>query len=113
MTRNEVDEIAQGRIWSGIDAKEIGLVDVLGGLDSAIDIAREKAGLEDDAYQLQIYKGVEEMKFEFRAESTSELLSLIDIFNTEVPLSKMLDRAKLINDEKFLYLMEEELIRKD
>jgi protease-4 len=113
MTRNEVDEIAQGRIWSGIDAKEIGLVDVLGGLDSAIDIAREKAGLEDDAYQLQIYKGVEEIKFEFRVESTSELLSLIDIFNTEVPLLKMLDRAKLINDEKFLYLMEEELIRKD
>jgi protease-4 len=113
MTRDEVDEIAQGRIWSGIDAKEIGLVDVLGGLDNAIDIAREKAGLEDDAYQLQIYKGVEEMKFEFRAESTSELLSLIDAFDAEVPLLKMLDRAKLINDEKFLYLMEEELIRKD
>lgn len=113
MTRNEVNEIAQGRIWSGIDAKKIGLVDVLGGLESAIDIAREKAGLEEDAYQLQIYKGVEEMKFEFRAESTSELLSLIEAFDTEVPLSKMLDRAKLINDEKFLYLMEEELIRKD
>ena len=113
MTRSEVDEIAQGRIWSGIDAKEIGLVDVLGGLDSAIDIAREKAGIKEDAYQLQIYKGVEEMKFEFRAASSSELLSLIDAFDTEVPLSKMFDRAKLINDEKFLYLMEEELIIED
>ena len=76
MTRNEVDEIAQGRIWSGIDAKEIGLVDVLGGLDRAIDIAREKAGMKEDAYQLQIYKGVEETNFEFTAESRSELLSL-------------------------------------
>ncbi len=53
------------------------------------------------------------MKFEFRTESTSELLSLIEVFDTEVPLSKMLDRAKLINDEKFLYLMEEELIIED
>ena len=57
--------------------------------------------------------GVEGMKFEFRTESTSELLSLIEVFDTEVPLSKMLDRAKLINDEKFLYLMEEELIIED
>ena len=110
MTRDEVDEIAQGRIWSGIDAQEIGLVDVLGGLDRAIDIARVKAGLKEDGFQLQIYRGVEEMKFAFRAESTSELASLMAAFETDVPLWKMLDRAKLINDEKFLYLMEEELI---
>ncbi|MCH7938957.1 MAG: signal peptide peptidase SppA [Candidatus Marinimicrobia bacterium] len=113
MTRDEVDEIAQGRIWSGIDAQEIGLVDVLGGLDRAIDIARVKAGLKEDGYQLQIYRGVEEMKFAFRAESTSELAYLMAAFETEVPLWKMLDRAKLINDEKFLYLMEEELIFED
>ena len=113
MTRDEVDEIAQGRIWSGIDAQKIGLVDVLGGLDRAIDIARQKAGLEEDGFQLQIYRGMEETKFAFRAESTSELLSLMEAFESDVPLWKMLDRAKLINDEKFLYLMEEELIFKD
>ena len=53
------------------------------------------------------------MKFACRAESTSELLSLMAAFESDVPLRKMLDRAKLINDEKFLYLMEEELIFKD
>ncbi len=40
-----VDSIAQGRVWSGIDGKQNGLVDVLGGLETAIAIAKEKAGI--------------------------------------------------------------------
>ncbi len=40
-----VDSIGQGRVWSGIDAKRLGLVDVLGGLDDAIAIAAKKANL--------------------------------------------------------------------
>ncbi|MFP4046331.1 MAG: signal peptide peptidase SppA [Bacteroidales bacterium] len=46
MTKEEVDEIGQGRVWSGIDAKNIGLVDLFGGLDKAIEIAGEKAKTE-------------------------------------------------------------------
>ncbi len=46
MTREEVNEVAQGRVWTGQKAKEIGLVDVLGGLDDALEIAAQKAGLE-------------------------------------------------------------------
>jgi protease-4 len=46
MTVEDVDAIGQGRIWSGIKAKELGLVDILGGLDDAIAIAAEKAKLE-------------------------------------------------------------------
>jgi len=42
---SRVEEIAQGRVWSGIDAKRIGLVDELGDLDSAIKYAGERAGL--------------------------------------------------------------------
>ena len=41
--------VARGRVWSGRDALEIGLVDVLGGLRDAVRIARERAGLPDDA----------------------------------------------------------------
>ena len=41
-----VDSIAQGRVWSGIDAIEIGLVDELGGIEDAIAYAATKAGLE-------------------------------------------------------------------
>lgn len=40
-----VDSIGQGRVWSGTDALEIGLVDELGGIDKAIAYAAEKAGL--------------------------------------------------------------------
>ena len=40
-----VQEIAQGRVWSGVEAKKIGLVDELGGLDAAIAYAAQKASL--------------------------------------------------------------------
>ena len=46
MTVEQIDEIAQGRVWSGIRAKELGLVDELGDLNDAIVAAAEIAGLE-------------------------------------------------------------------
>ncbi len=47
MTKEEVDKIAQGRVWSGKKAHELGLVDNLGSLDDAIKSAAKLAGLED------------------------------------------------------------------
>jgi protease IV len=44
-----VDEIARGRVWTGADAKERGLVDELGGLRVALDVARQRAGLPPSA----------------------------------------------------------------
>ena len=41
----QIDEIAQGRVWMGEKGRENGLVDELGGLDSAITLVRRKAGL--------------------------------------------------------------------
>jgi protease-4 len=46
LSKAQVDSIGQGRVWSGEDAKRIGLVDVLGGLDTAIAIAARKAKLD-------------------------------------------------------------------
>lgn len=48
MTADEIDRIGQGRVWSGTDALKNGLVDVLGGLETAIALARHKAGLSPD-----------------------------------------------------------------
>jgi protease-4 len=45
MTVEQVDRIARGRVWSGEDAKRIGLVDELGGLDQAIASAARRAKL--------------------------------------------------------------------
>ena len=47
MTTTEVDEVAQGRVWSGIDAQKIGLVDEIGNLDDAIAAAAEMVDLEN------------------------------------------------------------------
>ncbi len=46
MPREQVDRIARGRVWSGEDAKGLGLVDQLGGLDQAIESAAKRAKLE-------------------------------------------------------------------
>ncbi len=49
MKPEQIEEIAQGRVWSGTKGKEIGLIDTLGGLETAIIIAKEKAGICRDA----------------------------------------------------------------
>ncbi len=56
LTRDQVDAIGRGRIWSGEDAKRIGLVDQLGGLQSAIDSAATRAKLEKGFRVLYIEK---------------------------------------------------------
>jgi len=46
MTKEQVDVLARGRVWTGRDAKKIGLVDELGGLTDAIAFAAEKAAIK-------------------------------------------------------------------
>lgn len=52
LTVEDVDRLGQGRIWSGRQAKENGLVDELGGLSLALAIARERAGLEKKSIEI-------------------------------------------------------------
>jgi protease IV len=49
MSPERAHELARGRVWSGADAYERGLVDELGGLERAAELARGRAGLPDDA----------------------------------------------------------------
>ncbi len=46
-TTDEIKQVAEGRVWTGADAQKIGLVDLLGSLDDAIDIAAAKANLTE------------------------------------------------------------------
>ena len=46
MSVEAIEKIAEGRVWTGATAKELGLVDELGGLDKALEIAALKAGVE-------------------------------------------------------------------
>jgi protease IV len=49
MSREQVHEVAKGRVWSGADAQRNGLVDTLGGMRDALALARSRAGLPTDA----------------------------------------------------------------
>ena len=46
LSKNEIEKIAEGRVWTGEAAKKIGLVDILGGIDKALEIAVKKAKVE-------------------------------------------------------------------
>jgi len=67
-----VQEIAQGRVWSGTEAKKLGLVDEIGGLDAAIKYTAEKAGLGTD------YKLVE---YPRKKEFGEEIAEMIERFS--------------------------------
>ena len=49
LTQEQVHAVAKGRIWTGEDAKDIGLVDELGGFPAALRLAKQAAGIEEDA----------------------------------------------------------------
>lgn len=53
MTRDEVHEVGQGRVWTGIKAYELNLVDLLGDLEDAVAVAADKADIEE--YRLVTY----------------------------------------------------------
>lgn len=74
LTTEQVDAIAQGRVWSGLEAKENGLVDELGGLELAITKAAELANITD--YKVRNYpnykKDFENMFSSFPLGKTKE-----------------------------------------
>jgi len=51
MTKEKVDSIGQGRVWNGVDAIKIGLIDEFGGLEKSIEIAAKLAKIEE--YKIQ------------------------------------------------------------
>lgn len=77
MSHEALKEVASGRVWSGVEAKDRNLIDVFGGLDEAIAIARESAGLDDD-YQVRYYPRkktfLEEVMREFDQQVSSYVM---------------------------------------
>ncbi|NOX67447.1 MAG: signal peptide peptidase SppA [Chlorobi bacterium] len=73
MDYSAVDKIGEGRIWSGLQAKEIGLVDELGGLDKAIEMAADMSDIEN--YRVVEYPEIRdpfEVFFETLLDDTSQ-----------------------------------------
>lgn len=95
MTTEQVDRIAQGRIWSGKTAKEIGLVDVLGGLDVAIDIAAKKSGLSE--YEIAEYPKQENSLERIFNKKTDEVVERVaaDYLGDHIRLVKYVKSLRL------------------
>jgi len=71
MTKEEVDAIGQGRVWMGLDALKIGLVDEIGGLEKAIEIAQNAAKIDD--YKIVNYPKLKDPFEELIEELTANM----------------------------------------
>jgi protease-4 len=106
MTTQEVDKIAQGRVWAGSTALELGLVDNLGNLDDAIKRAAEIAELED----FITYYPAQEMDWRQQLlESFSSTLKVLipEVIRKNIILKETIKSLKEIdkfNDPKGLYI---------
>ena len=101
MTKKEADKIGKGRVWTGSQAQKIGLVDEIGDLSKAVDIAKEMAGIPLE----------EEVKFVVLPKKASLFESLFGgtlsrldnknmgfpVFNKKV--QKVLSTFQMLNDD--------------
>lgn len=87
MSKEDVLEVAGGRVWTGEQAYEKKLVDVLGSFDDAVKIAAEKAGVEED-YRLSFYPRpqpfIEQILGKLSDEADARLFHRNSIINTYV-----------------------------
>lgn len=92
LRQSYVDSIGQGRVWTGADALELGLVDEMGGLDKAIEYAAKAANLTD--YSLKDYP---------KQKSLMDMLMSGDM---PEPYTKSLIKNKLGNQYKYFEAVE-------
>jgi protease-4 len=87
----EVDKIAQGRVWAGVDAQRIGLVDTLGGLKDASDAAAKLAEMGSE-YEAEYIESEMTLREELLMQLRSESLQIARTMGVVAPRSE-LDRA--------------------
>lgn len=106
----QVLEVARGRIWTGKDALELGLVDELGGFDVALRLVREAAGLDDDAplrlKRFPASRTAFEMIFGPKADHSATTATLVRALRSVQPTVRVLERIVLGDDARGLGLPE-------
>ena len=116
LSYEEVDKIAQGRVWSGIEALEIGLIDEIGSFSDAVDKAKELADIEN--FRIKTYDQRKNL-FPF----ISDFFQIINIknennytknlfFDFKKELTNSFKWANNYNDPRNLYFICEECITK-
>ncbi len=93
-TPEKIDEIGQGRVWSGLNAIDIDLVDKIGGLNMAISLAKEAAEIED--YRIVELPEVEDPIEQFMKELTGEARMFVgkSLMGEEYKYFKTLENLK-------------------
>ncbi|HMK86494.1 MAG TPA: signal peptide peptidase SppA [Steroidobacteraceae bacterium] len=109
---DDIDKIAQGRVWAGVDAQRIGLVDHLGGLKDATDAAAKLAELGSD-YSVTYIEPELTLREQLLLQLRSEALHFARMLRLESPpsditriLDPLLEQARAIgelNDPRGLY----------
>jgi protease IV len=113
LDKSKVAEIAQGRVWSGAEAKKLGLVDELGGLETAIAAAAKLANL-GDKWQVQEYPEVQTLEERFLRSvfGGSKLQSFFqaqapaqDVFSNELKkIETDFQSFRAMNDPQGIYM---------
>jgi protease-4 len=116
--RDSIHKLAQGRVWSGAAAKERGLVDELGGLEKAVSLAADTAGIRD--YKIEVLpkpKNLFDVLFEgmgpnartkvaAAAAGSGELRTLRAVLpGASKPVERLIDILHLMEREKVLMVM--------
>jgi protease-4 len=107
LPKPKVAQIAQGRVWSGQDAKQLGLVDKIGGIRDAIQYAAKQAELKDD-WQVEEYSEVQRLEERILKKLFSKVSApktqQPDLITAEfVKLQEDLAILKALNDPQGIY----------
>jgi protease-4 len=116
MTVEQVDAIAQGRVWSGVKAKELGLVDHLGSYKDAIKAAAKRANLEEGKYDIwwvkrELSQNEELIKQLFDSESQQNIEYSDTLPKGNTPVMELMrkvqlemEKVKQFNDPNHAYV---------
>ena len=106
MSVEKLKSLAGGRVWTGIQAKEIGLVDELGGLDVAIEIAAKKGKLKPGAYKVVVYPKAKSFLDQLISSAMSESSLTQKFAALNMPWAKpILEMERMKKREGYLALM--------
>jgi protease IV len=100
-TREQIDSIAQGRVWAGIDAKRLGLVDGLGSFDDATKAAARRAKLTD--YDVEFMEPelswAQELVLQMKTRAVKALVSWVSSDSATTSLARVAQRFDPLTKE--------------
>ena len=98
MSTDEVRDVAAGRVWSGLDAQEVGLVDELGSLERAIQMAAEKAEMEEGPYNIRTLPRPKTFLDQLNELFGTQMQNLWQRATLSEPERKLLEHQRVLNE---------------